>query len=151
LVTDVLGKPVDTLVKGPETEIESVVGKYSTLLTKKMFKADVSLRKVMATIFWDILDIVTDFVACSATVTAVPIRQCYSALRKHCNVRGLVYLSYVYCCCTIMPGVILRAPSLLCWTSGIGNVFPIYHTVHINSLGLFKTGQAFPRLVISIL
>jgi hypothetical protein len=126
-----------------QRQMESVVGKYSTVLANKMFKAVVSL-----TIFRDIPDIILiDFVACSATVTAVPLRQCYGALRKHCNIRGLAYLSDMYCCCMIMLGVILRVPSLLCWTPDVGNM------AHVNSLGLphvLQTGHTFPRLVISI-
>jgi len=64
--------------------MDSVVGKYSTILANKMFKAVVSLKKVMGNNLWEILDIIPiDF------VTAVPLRQCYSVLRKHCNMRGL--------------------------------------------------------------
>lgn len=47
MVTSVLGQPISTVFRDPETEVESVVGKYSTLLASKMFKAVVSLRKVM--------------------------------------------------------------------------------------------------------
>ena len=46
MVTDVLGQPIGTVFSGPETEVESVVGKYCTLLANKMFKAVVSLREV---------------------------------------------------------------------------------------------------------
>jgi len=122
--------------------MESVVGKYSTILASKMFKAVVSPRKVMGNNLWEILDIIPiDF------ETSVLLRQCYSVLRKHCNIRGLAHLSDVYCCCTIMLGFILHAPSLLCWTPDIGN------TAHVNSLGLpcvLQTGQTLPRLVIFI-
>jgi len=47
LVTDVLGQPIGTVFKGPETDMESVVGKYSTLFASRMFKAVVSLRKMI--------------------------------------------------------------------------------------------------------
>jgi hypothetical protein len=50
-----------------------------TLLTNKMFKAFVSLKKVMAIIFQDTLYLILGYImAGSATVTAVPLRQCYS-------------------------------------------------------------------------
>ena len=108
-----------------QREMESVVGKYSTVLTNKMFKAVVSLRKVMGNNLWEILYIIPiDF------VTAVPLRQCYSVLRKHCNIRALAHLSDVHCCCTIVLGYILRAPFLICWTPDSSN------TAHVNSLGL---------------
>jgi hypothetical protein len=95
------GDSLSVLYSTVQRQMESAVGKYSTIFANKMFKAVVSLRKVFGNNLWEILDIIL-----IDLVTAVSLRQCYSALRKHSNIRGLAYLPDVYCCCTIILGFI---------------------------------------------
>jgi hypothetical protein len=106
--------------------MESVTWKYSTLSAKKMFYGNCGPREGDGNNLWDIRGIVLiDFMPCSATVTAVPVRRCYSALTKQHNIRGLACLLDMSCYCTIMlAAYCLHHPSL----AGHLALITIHHT-----------------------